>query len=135
MLVKPLVNNDCCAYRLIIILGDSTPTKEETHHEAEFIREEFPKCFFSSVCYLKSVRSQQLLGCSSGGVGDLADVGAGGHEDRGAGHDLLGHQTRGHWAQVGVKGRGCCCCCAGIGSQAWRHREHGLDESKMKAEG
>lgn len=38
LLVKPLVNNTCLVYRLIIILGGSAPTKHETHHEFEFIR-------------------------------------------------------------------------------------------------
>lgn len=57
MLVKPLVNNDCFACRLIIILTDSTPTKEETHHEVEFIREEFSKCFHRCVTSSLSVLS------------------------------------------------------------------------------
>lgn len=88
--------------------------------------------FHQSVWYLKSVCSQQFLRCSSGSVGDLADGGTGGHEDRGAWQDLWGHQAWWHRAQVGIKGSGCSCCRAGIGGQAWCHWEHGLDGARLK---
>lgn len=62
MLVKPLVNNTCLVYRLIIILGDSTPTKKENQHEVQLIRV-FLELSGSSgliVCYVMHPRPKRI---------------------------------------------------------------------------
>lgn len=120
-----------------IIYTNSTWTNENTHFQSGkthsiLVSKIKTGCscqvFF---CYLKSVCSQELLGCSS--VGNLADGGAGGHEDRGAGQDLRRHQAWRHRAQVGIKGCSCSSsCCAGVSSQAWCHWEYGLQAERKK---